>query len=503
MAEKTEAPTPRHAREARQKGQGVGRSWEFTMGLTLGVGVLALASLLPGAAAKLSAEMQASIMGMSPRISNDQLIGHVGDGLTTSVVLVLPLALLVLAAGIAGNLVSGGLVFAPRAVVFDANRINPIAGLKRLIDKQAAIRLGLATAKLAILGVISYQVVAGKIPQILATQGASIATITKACLDSIFQLGLTITILLAVVALVDFVVQRRQAMESLKMTKEQVRQEYKEEEGDPQIRGARRRKARQLAFARMMDAVPTADVIVTNPTTLAVALKYDSITMRAPKIVAKGQRLVAERIKEIARKNRVPVIEDKPLARALFSRPIGSEVPAHLYRAVARILVLVHQARFGVGGRGRRERGGWAAQGGSGGWAARAGARAAMPQSGRPWWVEAAESVGRTIDEEEIAARHGRVEGGPSERDSASVGSNGEYERGLNGETIPVDEAALQQALAEDEIGDLTPQELAELEAFEASETSETSETSDRDENVIADSGDERQRADGGGEVTR
>jgi type III secretion system FlhB-like substrate exporter len=115
------------------------------------------------------------------------------------------------------------------------------------------------------------------------------------------------------------------------------------------IRSARRRRARQMAFARMMDAVPTADVVVTNPTTLAVALKYDSLTMRAPRIVAKGQRLMAERIKQIARENKVPIVEDKPLARALFSRPVGAEVPAHLYRAVARLLVLVHQTRFAAG----------------------------------------------------------------------------------------------------------------------------------------------------------
>ena len=219
-----------------------------------------------------------------------------------------------------------------------------------MADKQALVRLGLASAKLAILAFISWQVVGSRIPTIVGDPGFQPAAIAGSCLSAVFQLGLTITILLAVVALVDFVVQRRKAKQSIRMTKEEVRQEYKESEGDPMMRGARRRRARQMAFARMMDAVPTSDVVVTNPTTLAVALKYDSLTMRAPKIVAKGQRLMADRIKQIAREHNVPVIEDKPLARALFSRPIGAEVPAHLYRAVARLLVLVHQARF-AGGR--------------------------------------------------------------------------------------------------------------------------------------------------------
>jgi flagellar biosynthetic protein FlhB len=132
------------------------------------------------------------------------------------------------------------------------------------------------------------------------------------------------------------------------MTREEVKQEYREQEGDPLIRAHRRQRARRLAFARMMDAVATADVVVTNPTRLAVALKYDPSSMRAPRIVAKGQRLLAARIRELARKHGVPIIEDKPLARALFPRPLGAEVPAHLYKAVARILVLVARIRAGT-----------------------------------------------------------------------------------------------------------------------------------------------------------
>lgn len=178
--------------------------------------------------------------------------------------------------------------------------------------------------------------------------GAGIGEIGGVALDAIYRLGISITVLLAAVAALDFVVQRRRAQGALKMTKDEVRQEYREQEGDPQIRAARRRRARQMAFARMMQAVPTADVVVTNPTHLAVALKYDSLTMSAPRIVAKGQRLMAERIKKVAREHGVPIIEDKPLARALFPRPLDSEIPAHLYRAVARLLVMVQQTRFGL-----------------------------------------------------------------------------------------------------------------------------------------------------------
>jgi type III secretion system FlhB-like substrate exporter len=308
--------------------------------------------------------------------------------------------------------------------------MNPLSGLKRIADRQAMVRLGLSSAKLAILLVISWQVVGSRVPAIVSTAGSSAATIAGSCLSAIFQLGLTITVLLAVVALIDFVVQRRKASQSIKMTKQEVKQEYREQEGDPQVRGARKRRARQMAFARMMDAIPTSDVVVTNPTTLAVALKYDSLTMRAPKIVGKGQRLMAERIKQIARDNKVPIVEDKPLARALFSRPLGAEVPAHLYRAVARLLVLVHQARFAVGARpsgGRRPARGWAAE-------QNRAAGSGLAQ--RPWWAD------------------------------ASNGANTHWTEGLGGEPDPeVDEEALANALAQDELRDLTPQELAEFDA--------------------------------------
>jgi len=461
MSEKTEAPTPRRRDEARAKGQGIGRSHEFSMGLTLGVGTLALSSLLPGMASSLVSRTQAAILTMDPRASDSRLLAETGGAIVSVMMLTLPLAVLVMVAGVAGNLVSGGLVFSYRAIRFDMSRINPLAGMKRMADRQAFVRLGLASAKLGILGIISWQVVGSRIPAIVGTEGSDISAIAGSCLSAIFQLGLTITILLAVVALVDFVVQRRKAMQSIRMTKDEVKREYKEQEGDPQIRGARRRRARQMAFARMMDAVPTADVIVTNPTTLAVALKYDSLTMRAPKIVAKGQRLMAERIKQIARDHKVAIVEDKPLARALFSRPVGAEVPAHLYRAVARLLVLVHQARFGLSGRGEgRGNGRGSGDGYRGPVAGRARpATTAVGLATRPWWAGAAGSPVRPIASDEEAAQ--------VRANSDDLDDEAWFEETGN-EPEPateVDEEALARAMAEDELADLTPEELARYEA--------------------------------------
>lgn len=347
--QKTEAPTQRRLDEARRKGESVGRSHELAMALTLGAGTMMLSAILPGAGAALAASLTTALREVGqPGLTDALAVSRLGDGIAQAMLLVLPLGVIVALAGVGANLASGGLVFSTGSIRVDPNRLNPIAGLRRIADRQALVRLLIAAVKLALLATVSWNVVSERVPAMVATDGAGIASIARVALDAIFQLGLVLTMLLLGVALTDFVIQRRRAIGALKMSKDEVKREYRDSEGDPHILAQRRRRARQLAFNRMMSAVPGADVVVTNPTHLAIALKYDPTSMRAPQIVAKGQRLMAQRIKDLARANGVPVIEDVPLARLLFPRPIGSEVPPHLYRAVARILILVQQAKRGV-----------------------------------------------------------------------------------------------------------------------------------------------------------
>ena len=347
--ERTEAPTQRRLEEARRKGQGVGRSHELTQVLTLVAGLLTLSALLPAAGAKISSIIVSEVdaIAQGPATPVATLTRDLGSAMSLAVGIVLPLAAAVVVAGIIGSIAGGGLILSVGALRFDGSRLNPIKGLGRLVDKSALTRLGIALAKLAILAGVSVQVISNKIPGLLSMDGQGGSVVAGRALSAIFELGVTIAILLAAVALADWIIQRRRATGSLRMTREEVKQEHREQEGDPQIRAQRRARARRLAFARMMEQVATADVVVTNPTHLAVALKYDPKTMRAPRIVAKGQRLMAARIRELARKHRVPIVEDRPLARALFPRPLGAEVPAHLYKAVARILVLVARIRAG------------------------------------------------------------------------------------------------------------------------------------------------------------
>lgn len=348
--EKTEAPTQRKTEEARRKGQGVGRSHELSQVLTLVAGLLALQALIPSVVGRIAGSLRDHLntVAQGADTAPAALVGDVGSAITTAVTIVLPLGLAVMVAGVAGSLASGGFIVSTGAIRFDSGKLNPLKGLKRIVDKTALTRLGLNMAKLAILAVVSYQVIGGRIPGLLALDGAGGSVIAGRAMSAIFELGVTIALLLATVALADWIIERRRAASSLRMTRQEVKQEYKEQEGDPLIRAQRRARARRMAFARMMDQVATADVVVVNPIRLAVALRYDPKTMRAPTIVAKGQRLMAARIRDLARKHDVPIIEDVPLARALFPRPLGAEVPAHLYKAVARILVLVARIRAGT-----------------------------------------------------------------------------------------------------------------------------------------------------------
>jgi flagellar biosynthesis protein FlhB len=343
---RNEAPTQRRIQESRRRGDPVGRSHEFVMAATLGASVLALSNVLPGAAASLSDSIRRAIVSVGdPTPRGAALVGLVGDGIGQALAIVLPIGFAVAAVGVVTNLAAGGFIVSGASVRFDPSRLNAIKGLKRIADRSMLTRLAIAVAKLAVLAVLCWEVLGTRIIALITHGGSSVASISADALHALFGLGIGLTILLGAIAVVDFMIQRRRALGNLKMSRDEVRREYKESEGDPLIRSQRRARARQLAFARMMDAIPTADVIVVNPTEIAIALRYDSLTMRAPRIVAKGRRLMAARIREAGERHGVPILQDKPLARALYGRPLGSEVPPHLYKAVARILILVHRAR--------------------------------------------------------------------------------------------------------------------------------------------------------------
>jgi len=207
--------------------------------------------------------------------------------------------------------------------------------------------------KFTAIGAVAYLTVRDALPKIIGLAQLPIGTALALVGEIMFNLGLRVALLLLMVAAIDYGYERWEYEQNLRMTREELREELRQMEGDPYVKARIRRIQRQLAMQRMMEEVPKADVIITNPVELAVALKYDARTMAAPKVVAKGARLLAERIKKIAQEHGVPIVENKPLARALYrSCQVGQEIPVKLYRAVAEVLAYIWRIkgkRFGLG----------------------------------------------------------------------------------------------------------------------------------------------------------
>jgi flagellar biosynthetic protein FlhB len=226
------------------------------------------------------------------------------------------------------------------------NRISPLAGVKRLFSPRGLVELAKGLFKVAMVAYVTYLTIAAEVSEFVTYMDMEVGQIFGLSGDVILTLGYRIVLLLLIMAILDYAFQRWDYEKNLRMTKQEVKEELKQQEGDPQQRARVRSLQREMSQRRMMGDVEQADVVVTNPTHIAVALKYKSDTMDAPIVLAKGQRLVAERIKELAREAGVPLVENKPLARALFkTAQIGEQIPEELFKAVAEVLAFVFQLR--------------------------------------------------------------------------------------------------------------------------------------------------------------
>jgi flagellar biosynthetic protein FlhB len=224
---------------------------------------------------------------------------------------------------------------------------RPDAILKRLwISKTTAWNLLKALVKVGFIGYLSYQVIRKNYGTLLLAMHMEVGPFLFFVCKLAFEIIIKAAIVLLIIALIDWRHQKHEYIESLKMTKQEVKDEHKMIEGDPLIKAAIRKRQREVAMRRMMQEVPKADVVITNPTKIAVAIKYDMAYMSAPVVVAKGEELIAQQIIEVARENGVPVIENKPLAWALYeTTEVGEEIPPELYRAVAEVLSYVYQMK--------------------------------------------------------------------------------------------------------------------------------------------------------------
>ena len=255
-----------------------------------------------------------------------------------------PVLLCTAAVALVLTLAQVGFVFTTKPLEFNLSRLSPIRGLGNLFNIRGVFRLGMSMGKLLLVGSVAVAIVWRKVPQIIMLAGAGPAAHVRGGGGHGLRPGLKLALLLFLLALIDYAYQRWQRERDLRMTKQEVKDEMRRMEGDPQTKSRRIRVARQLALQRINHAVPKADVVVTNPTHFAVALRYDSKTMKAPRVVAKGADFLAMRIRQLATLHGIPLVERKPVAQALYkSVEVGQEVPPQLYGVVAEILAYVYR----------------------------------------------------------------------------------------------------------------------------------------------------------------
>jgi len=344
--ERTESATPRRRQDARERGQ-VARSSDVNA-IIVFLTVLVLVRVLTLREYHTVADLCIYYWGALDqiRVSPDTVMAGTITAIVQSAYVLWPVMLAAAAAALAANVMQVGFVFAPKVIRLDASRLNPMNGLKRLFSLRAGVELLKALLKILVVAYMAYSTLWGSRHLLFVLPEQTVAGVMLIVCDIAYRVCLKAGLALLVLALADYGFQRWQHERDLRMTRQELRDEYKRQEGDPLLKQRIRQRQRELARRRMMAEVPKADVVITNPTHLAVALRYDPAHMDAPCVVAKGERALAERIRDIAREAGVPVIENKELAQALYRLvPVGGVIPSQLFEAVAQILAYVYRIR--------------------------------------------------------------------------------------------------------------------------------------------------------------
>jgi len=345
--ERSEKATGKRRMEARKRGQvAISREIPSTLILftLLGVFVFAGPHLLD--------QLTRLVAGIFGRLHSIRIhtLGDAGalmlDLTETSLWLLAPVCLPLMVAGFIGNVAQIGFELHTEAMSPKFSKLNPMAGLKRIVSTRGLVELVKSLLKIVFVGAIAWSVVSGYLTEFPSLVRRDVGGIWDFTHTAAFKIILYVCLALIVLAALDCLYQRWQHEESLKMTKQEIKDERRQTEGDPQVKSRIRSLQRQAAYQRMMAEVPTSDVVITNPTHLAVALRFDPAEMTAPRVTAKGADYIAERIRETAREHNVPIVENKPLAQTLFKMTeLGDYIPADLYRAVAEVLAYVYRLK--------------------------------------------------------------------------------------------------------------------------------------------------------------
>lgn len=342
--EKTEQPTPKKLDDARKKGQ-VAKSTDLNSAIILLLLVILISTLGNFIFSNIYLFLQESLgNGLNRNITQGNISHLILEQILSFFKITIPILGGVMVVGVLTNLLQIGFVRSLHPLKPDIKRLNPIEGFKRIFSKKSLFELTKNLLKLIIVGYLAYSYINDNLKSIFSTTQMSIQGYFPFFKEIVLGLMLRIGIVMIILSIIDYIYQRYEFKKNLRMTKHEIKEEMKQMEGDPQIKSLRKQKQRQLAMKRMMAEVPNATVIITNPTHLAIAIKYDEKTIGAPIVLAKGADYVAERIRYIAKEEKIPIIENKPLARILYKEvDIGQEVPMELYQAVAEILAMVYQ----------------------------------------------------------------------------------------------------------------------------------------------------------------
>lgn len=340
--EKTEQPTAKKLKDARQKGQIV-QSKDFNSVVSLLAVFVALSGMWTFFADKIFAFFFSAAESIStPEVAPVLFI----DSLKFILELSLPLLAVALVTGLIASYAQVGFLFTAEPLKPQFSRINPLKGLKNIFSSRALAELVKSVAKAALILYVCYLYIDGRMTEIAMTVKMDAPSIIYLLWDILFNVIIRCSVILFLIAVFDYEFKRRKNKKELMMTKQEVKQEYKQSEGDPQLKGKIKEKQRQMAMSRMMQQVPKADVIITNPTHFAVALEYDSSRSDAPIVIAKGQDLVAQNIKRIASEHGIPLVENPVLARTIYRTiDIGEKISPDLYEAVAEILAYVYSIK--------------------------------------------------------------------------------------------------------------------------------------------------------------
>jgi flagellar biosynthetic protein FlhB len=344
--EKTEEPTTKKKADALKKGQ-IGRSMDLSSAISLTAALFGLYIFGGDFASQCKGIMREFFTGYAdwqPTISNFSALAY--NVLKTVLRLLAPLLLFFLAIGITGNLAQVGLHFTIEKLRPKLSNVFSLAGLKRMFGKEAWIELLKGIVKITIVGVISYMVIKKHYDDILYMADMQIGVFCAYIIDIIVELLLKVILFLIILGIADLIYQKRKTHNELKMSKHEVKDEHKNSEGDPKVIAARKRAMYKMHQQFMMKEVPKATVVITNPTHLAIALRYERGADQVPFVVGKGADKLAERIKELARENNVPIVENKPLARAMYDVvEVGDPLPAEFFAAVAEVLAYVFRQK--------------------------------------------------------------------------------------------------------------------------------------------------------------